>query len=83
MYGTDYGVFGVITDIQHKDGYNYQLTVFSAGCHGDDCFEERDDTTYNIDIDVSNIDSKNIIVYDNNYDYVADTWEEAESSFSY
>jgi len=87
QYGTDAGIYGEVTDIKHKNDYVYQLTVFSAGCHGEFCLEESDDTTYSIDIDVSNIDNNEIKVTTNNitntYKYVAKTWEDAESSFSY
>ena len=86
-YGTDGGMYGVLLDIQYMNDSIYHLTIFSEGCHGDECLEESDDYTYYIDVDITDIDNNKIVITMNSfsytYYYVADTWEEAEKSFSY
>lgn len=90
-YGTDGGVFGTITDVEYKEDNIYVLTVFSPGCHGDGCMDESDDVTYYVYIDISDIDNKKIGLnfragapdYYSYYEYVADSWEDAEMYFSY
>ena len=90
-YGTDGGIFGTITDVEYKENNIYVLTIFSPGCHGNECMYESDDATYYGYIDISDIDNKKIGVnfkagapdYYSYYVYVANTWEEAENYFSY
>jgi len=91
MYGTDGGIGGEITKVEYLSDSVYKLTVFQKGCHEDGkitCMYESEDATYNIDVNISNIDSKKIdIKIDNNNnitcEYVTDNWDEMDKYFSY
>ena len=91
MYGTDGGIGGEITKVEYLSDSIYRITVYSAGCqevNGNTCMVETEPETYNIDINISNIDSKKIdIKIDNhnniNCEYVTDNWDEMDKYFSY
>lgn len=87
QYGTDNGIFGKLTEVKYIENNVYRLSIFSIGCYGPDCLIESEDATYYVDIDIFNFDNKEILVKMNNsanvYSYIAKTWDEAESSFSY
>lgn len=89
-YQTDGGIYGEIQNVKYISNNIYELTVFSKGCHesnGDVCMDEKDDETYTIKLDISEIESKKIKL---NLDgkeyytleYIGNTWEEVENNLN-
>ncbi|MBQ6495278.1 MAG: hypothetical protein IJI49_04680 [Bacilli bacterium] len=89
-YQTDGGIYGEINNIKYNSNNIYELTVFSKGCHesnGDVCMEEKDDATYIIKLDISEIDSKKIKLNIDGkeyytLEYIGKTWEEVENKLN-
>ena len=85
-YGTDGGIYGEIKEIKLISKNIYDLTIFSPSCHGNDCMSEKEDETYILSIDITNIEQKKFKININNigykeYEYVGDTWEEVADKF--
>lgn len=64
QYGTDGIIFGTITDINEVSNNKYELEIFSKGCTGDNCMEEKEDEIKIISIEVDT--ARNIVINNNN-----------------
>ncbi len=74
IYATGGGDYGKLQNIESINDNIIKLVIYDEGCSGYDCIEEREERTFNVSIDVTNIDNGIIKIDNNTYNYASKDW---------